>query len=99
FARMAQVRDSGGSTAALDHRHALLRAIGGDIRPRAARDVVARHTHANPQAREVEAVLHLSSSPGYTSPWWLLGLLELPAPWRLSVRRTTHHTSRDSSGV
>ena len=31
--------------------------------------------------------MHLSGAPGDTSVWWLMALMEVPPPWRLSVHR------------
>jgi hypothetical protein len=65
---------------ALEHRHDLLTAIGGDSRLRMGRDWLTHDVTG-----ELEAVLHLSAPPQETSVWWLLGLMQLPAPWRLAV--------------
>ena len=59
--------------------------------PRAARgaSATARELHVGRDwlthraAGELEAVLHLSGAPADTSVWWLLGLMEVPPPWRL----------------
>ncbi|MDA0167166.1 hypothetical protein OM076_43300 [Solirubrobacter ginsenosidimutans] len=87
FSGLPVVLDTIDPEAALAHRHGLIAAIGGGAQLRAGRDTFERADHDAP-AREVEAVLHLSSPPGHTSPWWMLGLLEFPAPWRLAVHVT-----------
>ena len=43
---------------------------------------LARRTR---QSGDIEQVLHLSSAPSDTTPWWLMHLMETPPPWRLSV--------------
>jgi len=86
LAAVALVLDTTDPTDALGHRDALLRAVGDGVRLRVGRDLLERHPDT--ERAEVEAVLHLSVPPAQTSVWWLLGLLELPAPWRLAVHIT-----------
>jgi hypothetical protein len=87
FAGLPAVLDTSDAALAVAHRAELVRALAGEVRLHMGRDLLERG-HGDGPAAEVEAVLHLSSPPGQTSPWWLLGLLELPAPWRLAVHVT-----------
>jgi hypothetical protein len=87
FAGVPAVLETADAAVAVAHRAELVHALTGDVRLRVGRDLLERgHNDGPPE--EVEAVLHLSSPPGHTSPWWLLGLLELPAPWQLAVHVT-----------
>ncbi len=63
---------------ALAHRQALVEAVSAGARLHVGRDWLTHH-----EGGELEAVMHLSGAPADTSVWWLLGLMELPPPWRL----------------
>ena len=65
---------------ALEHRRALLAAIAGDVALNTSPRDWLGHGDGS-----LEAVLHLTTPPAETSPWWLLYLMEAPPPWRLSV--------------
>ncbi len=84
-AGLARVLTTDDPNSALEHRHAVLQAISGDVDLQVARDWIERTTAGD---QEIEAVLHLSGSPAETSVWWLLALLEVPPPWRLAVHIT-----------
>jgi hypothetical protein len=87
FYGLARVLEAADPALALGHRHQLLEAIAPDVQLRTGRDQLERGNRSG-SVSEVEAVLHLSAPPGQTSLWWLLGLLELEAPWRLAVHIT-----------
>ena len=50
--------------------------------------------HASGEPYAAEAILHLAATPAETSLWWLMGLMQVPPPWRLSV----HLTATDRAG-
>jgi hypothetical protein len=75
--------------AARTHRHALLEALSGETEFFVARDWIEHR-----EAADVEAVMHLAGAPAETSVWWLLGLMEVPPPWRLVVHVTATDRAR-----
>jgi hypothetical protein len=84
FAALPRVLETTDADDALAHRHALLRALGAGIELDIASRDWLRHTASD----ELEAVLHVTTPPSDTSPWWLLALMETPPPWRLAVHIT-----------
>ena len=56
------------------------------------RDVV-RHREVDGRD-QLEAILHLTAPPAETSVWWLMGLMQVPPPWRLSVHLTATDRAR-----
>jgi hypothetical protein len=88
------VLETSDTAAALAHRHELLRAIAGPTQLRIGRDQLQR-PQPDPVADDVEVIMHLSVPPAHTSPWWLLALLQLPAPWRLAVHVTATDRVRE----
>ncbi len=77
---LPQVLETTDSADAVAHRAELLAAVAGDVSlDTGARDWLAWRDGS------LEAVLHLTSPPADTSPWWLLYLTETPPPWRFSV--------------
>jgi hypothetical protein len=89
FAALPRVLDTADSATALADRHALLQAVSAGSELQIGRDWLTHRATG-----ELEAVLHLSGSPGETSLWWLLALFELPPPWRLSVHLTATDRAR-----
>jgi hypothetical protein len=89
FAGLPRVLDTTDPVAALEHRHALVEAVGAGAELQIGRDWLT-HRHAG----ELEAVMHLSGAPADTSVWWLMGLMEVPPPWRLSVQVTATDRAR-----
>ena len=90
FAGLPRVLDTTDSDAALAHRHALVEARR---RRRGARTSGATGSRTVGRG-ELEAVMHLSGAPADTSLWWLMGLMEVPPPWRLSVHITATDRAR-----
>jgi hypothetical protein len=70
------------------HRLEIVRAAGAPL-SFAHRDWLEHETSG-----ELEAVLHLSSPPSDTTPWWLMHLMETPPPWRLAVHITATDRTR-----
>jgi hypothetical protein len=90
FASLPQVLDTTDSAVGLAHRQALIEAVSAGARLHVGRDWLTHH-----EGGELEAVMHLSGAPADTSLWWLLGLMELPPPWRLSVHLTATDRARE----
>ena len=80
FTALLQVLDTTDPAAALEHRHALVEAVSAGAELEIGRDWLTHRASG-----ELEAVVHLSGAPADTSVWWLMGLMEVPPPWRLSV--------------
>jgi hypothetical protein len=95
LAAAPRVLDTTDAADALAHRGELVCAIAGSTRLRIGRDQLERAHRDDPAAADVEVVMHLSVPPAYTSPWWLLALSELPAPWRLAVHVTATDQIRE----
>lgn len=89
FADLPRVLDTTDVDEALAHRHALLEAVAGDAELKVARDWIEHRASS-----EVEASMHLAGAPADTSVWWLMGLMEVPPPWRLSVHVTATDRAR-----
>jgi len=77
---LPQVLETTDPAEAVEQRAELLSAIAGLVEL----DTAARDWLVHPDG-SLEAVLHLTTPPADTSPWWLLYLIETPPPWRLAV--------------
>ena len=89
FDALPRVIDTTESDSALAHRHELIEALGEAAGLYIGRDWITHH-----RTGELEAVMHLSGAPADTSVWWLMGLMEVPPPWRLSVHLTATDRAR-----
>jgi hypothetical protein len=89
FAELPAVLDTTDPAAALAHREMLIDAVGAGAELEIGRDWL---THR--PTGELEAVMHLSGAPADTSVWWLMGLMEVPPPWRFSVHVTATDRAR-----
>lgn len=90
FEGLPRVLATDDADVALAHRHELVAAISGGAQLSFADRDWLRHCASG----ELEAVLHLSSAPSDTSPWWLMHLMETPPPWRLAVHVTATDRAR-----
>jgi len=72
--------------AATATRQQLLEAVAGTSRLKYRGHDIYHHTG------HIERVMRLNTSPDVTTPWWLMGLLDVGLPYRLSVH--LHATSR-----
>lgn len=89
FDDLPRVLETTDAAAGVAHRGDLLAAVAGDF----ALDTRPRDWLARPDG-SLEAVLHLTTPPAETSPWWLLYLTETPPPWRLAVHVRSGDRSR-----
>lgn len=87
---LAQVLTTDEAPVALAHRESLIAAVWGVARISLAN----RDWLAHEAAGELEAIMHLSSAPSDTTPWWLMHLMETPPPWRLAVHITATDRTR-----
>jgi hypothetical protein len=89
LAAAAQVLETTDPGKALEHRHAVLAALGP-----APIDTAHRDWLCHPATGELEAVLHLTTPPSDTTLWWLQYLMQAPPPWRLAVHITAGDRAR-----
>jgi hypothetical protein len=86
---LAQVLTTADRDTALAHRTELLRTVTAEGISFAHRDWLVHE-----ESGALEAILHLSSLPSDTTPWWLMHLMETPPPWRMSVHVTATDRAR-----
>jgi hypothetical protein len=89
FAGLARVLETSDRAASLEHRQSLIEAVVGDASLHVARDWIEHRGLS-----EIEAVMHLAGAPADTSVWWLMGLMEVPPPWRIAVHVTATDRAR-----